>query len=80
MGLLNWIMYGKKSNQEEEIDPASICSAEDYELFINYLRSGAHRKFSQPGRSIKEEFRFWLEDHTKNQAAGTYHPGREFAA
>jgi len=78
MGFLNWIMYGKKANQEEDVDPASICSAEDYELFINYLRGGAHRKFSQPGRTIKEEFRLWLADHTRHQAS--YHSGREFAA
>jgi hypothetical protein len=77
MGFLNWIMNGKKS-AEEEVDPASICSAQDYELFINYLRSGADRKFSQPGRSIKQEFSLWLADHTKNQA--TYNAGSEFAA
>ena len=78
MGFLNWIMTGKKNREEDEIDPASICSAEDYELFICYLRSGAHRKFSQPGRSIKEEFRLWLNDHTRNPRP--YNGGREFAA
>lgn len=77
MKFLNWI-FGKNTSEAEEQDPASMCSAEDYELFINYLRSGAHRKFSQPGRSIKEEFRYWLADHTKRQ--GSYNTGREFAA
>jgi hypothetical protein len=79
MGILTWLFKSKNSD-EMDSDPSSTCSAEDYELFIDYLR-GKDRAFSQPGRSIKEEFKFWLADHTKKQAhAANYHASRHFAS
>jgi hypothetical protein len=78
VGLFSGLFKGKKADDADE-DPLSVCSAQDYELFINYLR-GKDRPFSKPGRTIKEEFKFWLADYTKKQAHATsYNANREFA-
>ncbi len=78
MGILTWILKGKSA--EEDIDPTSTCSAEEYEEFINYLR-GKDRAFSKPGRTIKEEFKFWMLDRAKKQHQDArYNASRHFAA
>jgi hypothetical protein len=80
VGLFTSLFKGNKTEDNSEMDPASACSGEDYEEFINYLR-GKDRAFSKPGRSVKEEFKFWLADRTKRQAHAThYNASRQFAA
>lgn len=80
MGFFTRLLTGKKSDQTDELDPASGGSSDDYEEFIGYLR-GKDRAFSKPGRTIKEEFKFWLADRNKKQAhASTYNAARHFAA
>jgi len=79
VGLFTRLFKGNNGS-ESDVDPASACSAEDYEEFINYLR-GKDRPFSKPGRTIKEEFRFWLADRTKRHGhASAYNASRQFAA
>jgi len=79
MGFLTWLLKGKTAD-EMDVDPTSTCSAEEYEEFINYLR-GKDRAFSQPGRTIKEEFKLWLQDRAKKRSqAANYHASRHFAA
>jgi len=79
MGFLTSLFKSSKSEEMAE-DPTSTCSAEEYEEFINYLR-GKDRAFSQPGRTIKEEFKFWLQDRAKKRSqAANYHASRHFAA
>ncbi|HEX4028763.1 MAG TPA: hypothetical protein VHX20_00275 [Terracidiphilus sp.] len=78
MGLFTGLFKGKKAD-EADVDLLSACSAQDSEEFINYLR-GKDRQFSQPGRSIREEFKVWLAYNTKRQAHATsYNANREFA-
>ncbi|MGB6743123.1 MAG: hypothetical protein WBE38_05640 [Terracidiphilus sp.] len=79
-GIFTWLFgsSGFKSRQEDVADPSSAGTAEDYEEFIGYLR-GKDRAFSKPGRTIKEEFKFWLADRNKKQAA-SYNSPRPFAA
>jgi len=78
VGIFTWLFTGKKADADGDVDPASAGTAEDYEEFINYLR-GKDRPFNKPGRTIKEEFKFWLADRNKRQAAA-YNAPRQFAA
>ncbi len=80
VGFFRWLFTGKNADVNGIEDPSSACTAEDYEEFINYLR-GRDRAFSKPGRSIKEEFKFWLADRNKKQAqTAAYSSARAFAA
>jgi hypothetical protein len=78
MGILTRLLTGKKSDESDREETAA-GSAEDYEEFINYLR-GRERTFSKPGRSIKEEFKFWQADRAKKQASGYTSPAGQYAA
>jgi hypothetical protein len=78
VGFFSWLFTGKKADTSDVADPASAGSAEDYEEFISYLR-GKDRPFNKPGRTIKEEFKFWLADRNKKQA-GVYNTPRNFVA
>ena len=79
MGIFTSLFKGKKSDEMAE-DPTSTCSAEEYEEFITYLR-GKDRAFSKPGRTIKEEFKFWMQDRAKKQhQQARYNASRHFAA
>jgi hypothetical protein len=80
MGIFTWLFTSNKADEMSGEDPTSTCSGEEYEEFINYLR-GKDRAFSQPGRTIKEEFKFWLKDRAKKQADETrYNAARHYAA
>lgn len=67
-----WLFAGKGKRQAaaaaSEAGPVADCNAEDYEEFIQYLRQN-ERPFSKPGRSVGEEFKFWLAYRTKHQHA-----------
>ena len=78
MGILTRLLTGKKSDEYDNAETAA-GSAEDYEEFINYLR-GRDRAFSKPGRSVKEEFKFWQADRVKKQASGYTSPAGQYAA
>jgi hypothetical protein len=59
---------GKKKQGRVEVheqDAASNSTAEDYEEFILYMRSG-HRPFAKAGRSVRDEFNSWLAHRAKN--------------
>jgi hypothetical protein len=77
VGIFTWLFTGKKSDESDAAETAA-GSAEDYEEFINYLR-GKERAFSKPGRSVKEEFKFWQADRVKKQASG-YSSAGQYAA
>jgi hypothetical protein len=79
VGIFTWLFTGKKSDESDDAAETAAGSAEDYEEFINYLRS-KDRAFSKPGRSVKEEFKFWQADRVKKQAAGYSSPAGQFAA
>lgn len=77
MGIFTRLLTGKKS--DDDAAETAAGSAEDYEEFINYLR-GRERTFSKPGRSVKEEFKFWQADRAKRQGAGYSNPAGQYAA
>lgn len=79
MGFLTRLFTGNKSDESDDRAETAAGSAEDYEEFINYLR-GKDRAFSKPGRSVKEEFKFWQADRVKRQVAGYSSPAGQFAA
>ncbi|HZP04809.1 MAG TPA: hypothetical protein VFB43_07915 [Terracidiphilus sp.] len=59
---------GKRAQVAFEAGPATAGSAEDYDEFIQYLRQ-SDRQFSKPGRSVKEEFKYWLDYRAKHRSA-----------
>ncbi len=69
-------LFGGKGKKKSDYDRAEAGptggNAEDYEDFVLYLRQG-NRQFSKPGRSVKEEFKHWLDYRAK-------HPGERPAA
>jgi hypothetical protein len=64
----SWLFSGKGKKHEAALEsgPASGGSPDDYEEFIQYLRQN-ERPFSQPGRSVNEEFKLWLAHRAKHQ-------------
>ncbi|HEY1766637.1 MAG TPA: hypothetical protein VGG26_03245 [Terracidiphilus sp.] len=65
-----WLFAGKGRKQQAAIEagPASAGNPEDYEDFIQYLRQN-ERPFSKPGRSVNEEFTFWLAHRARHPHA-----------
>jgi hypothetical protein len=57
---------GKKVQASEGSDAASNSTAEDYEEFIHYMRSG-NRPFAKAGCSVRDEFNSWLAYRAKHQ-------------
>jgi hypothetical protein len=49
-------------------DLINAASAEDHEHFLAYLRQ-PRRAFSSPGRSVREEYGYWLADRARRRAA-----------
>jgi len=65
-----WIFSGKDKNESRaDAPPADIPEAtiDDQESFRDYLTQ-EDRRFSKPGRSVDEEFGFWLADRAKKKA------------
>ncbi len=64
-----WLFTGKGKKAQVAADTGEPMggTAEDYEDFILYLRQN-ERPFSKPGRSVKEEYKFWLAYRSKNGA------------
>jgi hypothetical protein len=79
VGIFTSLFKGNKSAESDDRAETAAGSAEDYEEFINYLR-GKDRPFSKPGRSVKEEFKFWQADRVKKQGAAYSSPAGQFAA
>jgi hypothetical protein len=65
----SWLFSGKGKKAQVAVDTSEPMAgtAEDYEDFILYLRQN-ERPFSKPGRSVKEEYKFWLAYRAKNGA------------
>jgi hypothetical protein len=64
-----WLLGGKGKKAQVAVDTADPMggTAQDYEDFIHYLRQN-ERPFSKPGRSVKEEYKFWLAYRSKQGA------------
>ena len=64
-----WLFSGgRKRKTATQPEPIFSGSAEDYEEFLRYL-SQKQRRFSKPGRSVREEQVFWLADRSKRGGA-----------
>ncbi len=59
------LFRGKKVQSVERGDAASNSTAEDYEEFIHYMRSG-NRPFAKAGHTVRDEFNSWLAHRAKN--------------
>jgi|HubBroStandDraft_5_1064220.scaffolds.fasta_scaffold31942_4 hypothetical protein len=57
---------GRKRKHAAKPEPMFAGTADDYEEFLQYLGQ-RHRRFSRPGRSIREEQVFWFADRAKRQ-------------
>ncbi|HUA93198.1 MAG TPA: hypothetical protein VL991_11545 [Terracidiphilus sp.] len=64
-----WLFAGKGKKVKAAVDTSDPMdgTGQDYEDFILYLRQN-ERPFSKPGRSVKEEYKFWLAYRAKNGA------------
>jgi hypothetical protein len=65
-----WIFNGKEKNESTDAAlPSQIPEAtvDDQEAFRDYLTQ-EDRRFRRPGRSVDEEFSFWLADRVKKKA------------
>jgi hypothetical protein len=64
-----WLFSGKGRKAQAAVDASDPMdgTGQDYEDFILYLRQN-ERPFSKPGRSVKEEYKFWLAYRAKNGA------------
>ena len=62
---VKWVLEGYK-NREATPESASMPAGthEEYSEFLNYLKQ-SNRKFQRAGRSVHEEFSFWLKDRNK---------------
>ncbi|MFZ0305327.1 MAG: hypothetical protein WAL75_21740 [Terracidiphilus sp.] len=58
----------KKSETLSVDDLINAATADEHELFLAYMRQ-PRRVFSQPGRSVREEYGYWLADRSRRRAA-----------
>jgi hypothetical protein len=62
-----WLFSGgRKKKKAAKPEPMFAGTADDYEEFLQYLGQ-KQRRFSRPGRSIREEQVFWQADRAKRQ-------------
>jgi len=65
-----WIFSGKEKNESTAAAPPAQmpeATIDDQEAFRDYLTQ-EDRRFRKPGRSVDEEFSFWLADRVKKKA------------
>lgn len=62
---VKWVFEGNKhSAPKQESTPAVIGTHEEYTEFLGYLKQ-SNRRFQLAGRTVHEEFGFWLKDRNK---------------
>jgi hypothetical protein len=76
---LTALLRGKKGQSAESSDAASNSTAEDYEDFILYMRSG-NRPFAKAGHSVRDEFNSWLAHRAKHPTVPAMDAGERPAA
>ena len=68
----NWLFGGERENATAQTTAAVSVAAEpatfeDHEAFREHLKQG-DRPFRKPGRTVDEEFNFWLADRARKKA------------
>jgi hypothetical protein len=62
-----WLFSGgRKKREAAKPEPMFTGTPEDYEEFVQYLGQ-RERRFSRPGRSLREEQVVWMADRAKRQ-------------
>jgi hypothetical protein len=66
---INWIFGGERKRLVNEALPnlPYTASQADYDEFLIYLKQRG-RKFAMPGRTMHEEYGYWLADRVKTKA------------
>jgi len=67
----NWLFGGERGNATTQTTASPVAAEpatfEDHEAFREHLKQG-DRPFRKPGRTVDEEFNFWLADRARKKA------------